>query len=131
AIHGVGRREREAHRRVSRVDRDAREPSEPRPPGGGLEEQLLARERLLPQAPGHFEMMGGVGPGALDLLLERRLLVEHHHRVARQQIQQRLTLPGTRWGRSMLRAHAARAYPLAPYRQYRDLLDWLPGSLCV
>src|SRR2546426_4365014 len=31
----------------------------------------------------------------------------------------------------MLRPYAARAYPLAPYRQYRDPFDRLPGSLRV
>src|SRR5437879_12435428 len=66
-------------------------------------------------------MMGVLGPGARDLLPKRRLLVEHRHRVARQQLEER---PTEVFPFSLPRS-------LALHRQYRDPFDRLPGSLRV
>ena len=87
AVHRLGRAQREADRRVRRAEGEPRERRQARAPAGGVDKDVLSGRRLLAQSPGDLEVMFRLRPGAIHFPVERRLLIQHQQRIARQQIE--------------------------------------------
>ncbi|OLE61149.1 MAG: hypothetical protein AUG10_02365 [Gemmatimonadetes bacterium 13_1_20CM_2_70_10] len=93
AVHGLRGEHGKALRGVRGAGGETRASGEPRPPRGGIEQQLLARRRLLAEPPRDLEVMRRVGPGTLHLALDRRFLVDDEQGISREQIQKRRADP--------------------------------------
>ena len=120
AIHRLGGQQRKALRGIGGARREPREAREPRAPRRRIEREVLARRRLLAEAPRHLEVMRRIRPGAVHLAFDGGLLIDHHQRVRRKQVQQ---------GGS----HPSR-FPLPPFgpdRQHGHAIDPLARALRV
>ena len=84
----LGRREREALLALRIRNSEAPEPRHSRAPCRRLDQEVVARWRLLTHATGDLEMVRSIRPGALDLALHGGLLIHDDDGVAREQVQQ-------------------------------------------
>ena len=127
AIHMIGRREWESLLGLGVRDGDPRQTGEAAAPGVGVQQQVIARWRLLTHASRHLQVMRGVRPGTLDFALGRRFLIDNDQGVGGQEVQEIPPL-GRRRRRAGLEITSLR---FSTHRQYRDAIQRFTRTLGV